>query len=181
MQRLWKESHDRLMKMSGNDDRRGGVCVQQRPEQKGFVLIGSEGDIAGMESLIQAAEKNAAEEDAKQSAAQATIDEYKQQLAIKTRQLDLEERMMVERKNSLTAKILEMDKALKVRLATDDLTSEERSKLTAEMQAQVGDFEKALVEEDARSKEKIAELRASALEIQVRIEEAARPTASPQE
>lgn len=64
VQGLWNDSHAQLMNMAGIDDRRGGVCVQQRPEQKLFVLIGSEEDIAGMESLIQAAEKNAEEVDA---------------------------------------------------------------------------------------------------------------------
>ena len=63
VQGLWSESHADLMKMIGIDDRRGGVCVQQRPDQKLLVLIGSERDIAGMESLIDAAEKNAAEQD----------------------------------------------------------------------------------------------------------------------
>lgn len=38
--------------------------VEPRPDQRGFVLIGSEGGIAGMESLIKIAEQRAADEDA---------------------------------------------------------------------------------------------------------------------
>lgn len=65
VQKLWYDSHLNLMQMVGlHEERRGGVRVQQRRDQKLFVLIGSERDIAGMESLIQAAEKNAADEDA---------------------------------------------------------------------------------------------------------------------
>ena len=64
VQGLWDESHSALMHQLGIDNRRSAVCIQPRQDQKLFVLIGSPEGITGMESLILAAEKNAADEDA---------------------------------------------------------------------------------------------------------------------
>ena len=61
--------------------------ARPRPEQKVFVLSGTEAGIAGMESLIKAAEQLAAEEDAKLSAAKAVIEDLKQQLGLAERTL----------------------------------------------------------------------------------------------
>ena len=68
VQEAWNDVHTKLMEMLGIDSRRGGVCVEPHPKQKLFVLYGSEEGLAGMESLIQAAEKNAADEDAQEMA-----------------------------------------------------------------------------------------------------------------
>ena len=69
MQKMWEELHMILMSDAGAKQRghrmSGGINIQPRPEQKIFVLLGSEEGIAGLESLIQAAEKIAADEDAK--------------------------------------------------------------------------------------------------------------------
>jgi hypothetical protein len=69
MREWWIGWHQDLMKETGGDSHRhvagGDTQIKPRPEQKIFVLLGSEEGIAGMESLIQAAEKIAADEDAK--------------------------------------------------------------------------------------------------------------------
>ena len=63
-QAAWDMTHREIMQKFGINNSRGGVCVEQRPDQKLFILIGSEEGIAGMESLILASEKNAQAEDA---------------------------------------------------------------------------------------------------------------------
>lgn len=68
VQEKWTKSQMDLMKMAGMDNPRGGISLEPRREQKIFLLIGSDEGIAGMESLILAAERNAAEEDAQKMA-----------------------------------------------------------------------------------------------------------------
>lgn len=68
VQAAWDDVHTKLLDLLGIDSRRGGVRVEPHPEQKLFVLYGSAEGIAGMESLIHAAEKNASEEDAQETA-----------------------------------------------------------------------------------------------------------------
>lgn len=68
VQTAWDKTHARLTDLLGVDNRHGEVRVEPHPEQKLFVLYGSTEGIAGMESLILAAEKNAAEEDAQKKA-----------------------------------------------------------------------------------------------------------------
>ena len=65
-QERWLLSYYDVMERLGLKDSRGvvrAVRVEQHPDQKLLLLIGSEDGIAGMESLIQVAEKNAAEQD----------------------------------------------------------------------------------------------------------------------
>lgn len=61
-QKMWTDSHMDLMQMAGIDDRPLGIRIEPRRDQKLFMLIGTERAIAGMESLVLAAEKNAAEQ-----------------------------------------------------------------------------------------------------------------------
>ncbi len=69
MQSSWEALHQFLMKEAGINKlpgrMAGGINIQPRPGQKIFMLLGSEEGIAGMESLIKAAEQLAADEDAK--------------------------------------------------------------------------------------------------------------------
>jgi len=75
---MWKLSDENMMSGVGLRNRLGEVRVQQRPDQKLFVLIGPEDGIAGVESLIQAAERNAADQDTREfeeeMAAKAKLD-----------------------------------------------------------------------------------------------------------
>lgn len=171
MQGLWNESHNKMMQIVGIDDRRGGVCVQHRPDQKLFVLIGSEGDIAGMESLIQAAEKNAADEDAKLAEAQARIEELEQQYDVARQKLEFEERMKIERKKKLISEMEETERELELRKQDGKVHSpQEWEKLVAEKDAHIKTLEKALSEGDTRSSEQIEQLKLAILEIRARLD-----------
>jgi hypothetical protein len=67
-QGLWLMSYEDLIQQVGLKEGRGlirSVRVEQRPDQKLFVLIGLEDGIVGVETLILAAERNAAERDAR--------------------------------------------------------------------------------------------------------------------
>jgi len=71
VQGLWDESRESLVNALGIDDRQSAVRIVPRHSQKAFVLIGPEAGMAGMESFILAAEKNASDEDAKARAVMA--------------------------------------------------------------------------------------------------------------
>lgn len=68
VQRLWIASQIDLMQMAGIDGPPRVIRIEPRRDQKLFMLIGSEKAIDGMESLVLAAEKNAAEQDAEEKA-----------------------------------------------------------------------------------------------------------------
>lgn len=181
VQGLWNESHSKLMQMVGIKSQRGGVCVVQRREQRLFVLYGSEDGINGVENLIQAAESNAADEDAKLLKDKAAIIELEQQREIAIQKLEFESAMAIDRREKLIAQTEALKKELQVQMADENkLSPENRSQLITSINDRIKSIEKAQAEADARSGDQITQLRSTTFEIEVRLKDA-RSKESPKE
>ena len=172
-QGFWDLSYDELMKRAGLNNRQSEVRVQQRSDQKLFVLIGSEDGIVGMETLIQAAEKNAADEDAKLAAEKAEVEDLKQQLNIAERSVENEEQVMRGRQANLRAEKEKKDLVLEAQLRdAKELSPEKHAQLIAEKDAAIKNIERMQAEGDSKSMAQIDQLTRVILETRVRLEAA---------
>jgi hypothetical protein len=176
-QEVWVLSYLDLLARVGADDERSGVCgirVQPRPDQKLFMLIGLEDGIAGLETLILAAEKNAADEDAALTAEKAKIEDLQQQLDLAERSLDNERIVMERRQQELAVEkeaITDDLEQLRLRDAKD-LSPEKRAHLIAEKNAAIKNIDRILAEGASKSMAQMDQWAQVILETRVRLETA---------
>lgn len=157
------------------------IRVVQRPDQKLFMLIGLEDGIAGIETLIQAAEKNAANEDAMllaEDAKKAKIVDLEKQLNFLERSLTNEKELMVRRQRALANDREEATKALGKLIVhlqlrdAKDLSEEQLEQLIAEKEASIKNFDRMLAEGDPKSISQIDQLSKAVLDAKMRLEAA---------